>query len=75
MLPNRHPAPPIPYFVRKQSQERFKELCEHAQVVDDPRQLAQIAAEICQILESAVAALKKPKAPVGVPAPRRAEGL
>jgi hypothetical protein len=47
------------YFVRKQSRERFKELCEHAEVVDDPEELAKIAAQISRILESAVVALKK----------------
>jgi hypothetical protein len=34
------------YFVRKQSRERFKELCEHAEVVDDPEELAKIASRI-----------------------------
>jgi uncharacterized protein with von Willebrand factor type A (vWA) domain len=45
--------------VRKQKQERFKELCEHAEVVDDPEKLAKIALQIGRILESEVDELKK----------------
>jgi hypothetical protein len=45
--------------VREQKRERFKELCEHAEVVDDPKKLAKIASQIARILESEVAQLKK----------------
>jgi hypothetical protein len=45
--------------VREQKRERFKELCEHAEVVDDPEKLAKIASQIGRILESEVDELKK----------------
>jgi hypothetical protein len=45
--------------VREQKRERFKELCEHAEVVDDPEKLAKIASQIARILESEVDELKK----------------
>ena len=45
--------------MREQKRERFKELCEHAEVVDDPVKLAKIASQIGRILESEVDELKK----------------
>jgi hypothetical protein len=48
--------------VREQKRERFKELCEHAEVVDDPEKLAKIASQIGRILESEVDELKKHRA-------------
>ena len=45
--------------MREQKRERFKELCEHAEVVDDPKKLAKIASQIGRILESEVDELKK----------------
>jgi len=46
-------------LVRKQKRERFNELCEHAEVVDDPERLAKIASQIGRILESEVDELRK----------------
>jgi hypothetical protein len=43
----------------EQKRERFKELCDHAEVVDDPEKLAKIASQIGRILESEVDELKK----------------
>ena len=45
--------------MREQKRERFKELCEHAEVVDDPEKLAKIASQVGRILESEVDELKK----------------
>jgi hypothetical protein len=45
--------------VREQKRQRFKELCEHAEVVDDPEKLAKIALQIGRILESEVDELRK----------------
>jgi hypothetical protein len=45
--------------VREQKRVRFKELCEHAEVVDDPEKLGKIASQIARILESEVDELKK----------------
>jgi uncharacterized protein with von Willebrand factor type A (vWA) domain len=45
--------------VREQKRERFKELREHAEVVDDHEKLAKIASQIGRILESEVDELKK----------------
>jgi hypothetical protein len=43
---------------RRQS-ERFRELCEHAEVEDDPAKLADLAEEICDLLELEMTRLKK----------------
>jgi hypothetical protein len=38
--------------------ERFKELCEHAEVVEDKNKLSKIAAEIDRILDDELERLK-----------------
>jgi hypothetical protein len=39
--------------------ERFRELCEHAEVEDDPYKLADLADEIYEILELQLESLRK----------------
>jgi len=45
--------------MRRQKKERFKELCEQAEVQDDPVRLADLADEINEMLEAEVEILKK----------------
>jgi hypothetical protein len=42
----------------RKSRERFKELCEHAEVVEDKNKLSKIAAEIDRILDDELERLK-----------------
>jgi hypothetical protein len=46
-------------YMQGQRLERFKELCEHAEVIDDPKELAAIASEINKILKIEVQELKR----------------
>src|ERR1700683_1729884 len=46
-------------LMRRQKKERFKELCEQAEVQDDPVRLADLAAEIYEMLKAEVEILKK----------------
>jgi hypothetical protein len=46
-------------LMRRQKKERFKELCEQAEVQDDPVRLADLADEINEMLEAEVEILKK----------------
>jgi hypothetical protein len=39
--------------------ERFKELCEQAEVEDDPKKLARVTAEINELLKAEVKVLKR----------------
>jgi thymidylate kinase len=39
--------------------ERYKELCEHAEVVNDPKKLQKLTEQINRILKSEVALLKR----------------
>jgi hypothetical protein len=43
----------------RKSKERFKELCEHAEVVEDFAKLSKIAEEIDRILDDELDRLKK----------------
>jgi hypothetical protein len=45
--------------MKKGNRERFKELCENAEVVDDPSKLRRLTKQIDQIIEAEVAQLKK----------------
>jgi hypothetical protein len=45
--------------MRSRSKERFKELCEQAEVQDDSGKLAELADEIAEILETEIEKLKK----------------
>jgi hypothetical protein len=45
--------------MRRQEKERFKELCEQAEVQDDPARLADLADEVYEMLEAEVEILKK----------------
>jgi len=45
--------------MNRRDRERFKELCEHAEVQNQPERLAKLALQIARILESEVAKLKK----------------
>jgi hypothetical protein len=45
--------------MNQRDRERFKELCEHAEVQSQPEKLAKLALQIDKILESEVAKLKK----------------
>jgi hypothetical protein len=45
-------------FAQFWSRERFKELCEHAEVVEDKNKLSKIAAEIDRILDDELERLK-----------------
>jgi hypothetical protein len=42
----------------RKSRERFKELCEHAEVVEDKNKLSKIAEEIDRILDDELERLK-----------------
>ena len=42
----------------RKSRERFKELCEHAEVVEDTNKLGEIAEEIYRILDDELDRLK-----------------
>jgi hypothetical protein len=57
----------------RKSRERFKELCEHAEVVEDTNKLSKIAEEIDSILDNELRRLKnKPllRSPGSNPEPR-----
>jgi hypothetical protein len=57
----------------RKSRERFKELCEHAEVVEDTNKLSKIAEEIDHILDDELDRLKnKPlaRSPSSNPEPR-----
>jgi hypothetical protein len=43
----------------RKRRERFKELCEHAEVVEDTNELSKIAEEIDRILDDELDRLKK----------------
>jgi hypothetical protein len=45
--------------MHRKSRERFKELCEHAEVVEDTNKLSKIAKEIDRILDDELDRLKK----------------
>ena len=47
--------------------ERFKELCEHAEVVEDKNKLSKIAEEIDRILDDELDRLKKIRISIGNP--------
>jgi hypothetical protein len=49
--------------MNRRDRERFKELCEHAEVQNEPQKLAKLASQIDKILESEVAKLKKDTKP------------
>ncbi len=48
--------------MRTRSRERFKELCEQAEVQDESDKLADLAEEIAEILETEIQKLKKHEA-------------
>ena len=45
--------------MNRRDRERFKELCEQAEVENQPEKLARLASQIDKMLESEVAKLKK----------------
>jgi hypothetical protein len=45
--------------MKDQNRERFKELCEHAEVVDDSGELRSLSKQIDQIIDAEVAQLKE----------------
>jgi hypothetical protein len=49
----------VGFSMNIRKRERFKELCEHAEVVNAPEKLAKIASQIYKILQSQLARLKK----------------
>jgi hypothetical protein len=47
--------------MKQRNRERFKELCENVEVVDDSSKLRALTQQIDQIIEAEVARLKKPR--------------
>jgi hypothetical protein len=45
--------------MRERNRERFKELCEHAEVVNDSGDLRRLSKQIAQIIDVEIAQLKK----------------